>query len=191
MNSYVGSALRRRSEIQRLVHEQRVRSQQELRALLRARGVAATQPTLSRDIRELGLVKGPNGYFAPAEAAPPAPLPAAGPPRAASVSARRGEKLARLVGGFVLSVERAGTLVIVRTPPADAQPVARAVDEAAPDEVAGTIAGDDTIFLATKSPTDADRLTERLRQLISERPSAHPARFHRHARPARPARKRA
>jgi transcriptional regulator of arginine metabolism len=168
--------MRRRDAIRRLVVERPVRSQKELARLLKARGVAAAQPTLSRDIRELGLVKGPAGYAAP-EAALPAP-----PAASASIAHRRLQTFERVVNDFVLSVEAAGTLVVLRTPPADAQPVALAIDAAALDGIIGTIAGDDTIFLAARSPEQAGDLARRFREAIGARPAEGPTRFPRRRR---------
>src|SRR5215472_5870706 len=113
MTENSGAARRRREAIRRVIAEQPVRSQKELGRLLQARGVVAAQPTLSRDIRELGLVKGPAGYVAPES------VPAAAPGDA-SISSRRFAAAERLVEEFVLSVEVAGTLVVLKTPPADA-----------------------------------------------------------------------
>jgi transcriptional regulator of arginine metabolism len=177
--------MRRREAIRQLIQERPVRSQKELERLLRARGVAAAQPTLSRDIRELGLVKGSAGYAAPA------PIAEAAPVAAASIAHRRLENADRLVYDFVLSVEIAGTLVVLRTPPADAQPVALAIDGAALEGVVGTIAGDDTIFLASRSTKDAAALARRFRQAIGARTGAGPARFSQRRRPSGPAHRRA
>jgi transcriptional regulator of arginine metabolism len=176
VNDNSGAALRRREAIRRLVAERAVRSQKELARLLKARGVAAAQPTLSRDIRELGLLKGPEGYSAP-DAAPAAP-----PAASASIAHRRRQTFERLVNDFVLSVEAAGTLVVLRTPPADAQPVALAIDAAALDEIVGCIAGDDTIFLATRSAEQAEALVQRFRAAIGARPSESLTRFPRRRR---------
>ncbi|HEU4438161.1 MAG TPA: arginine repressor, partial [Methylomirabilota bacterium] len=71
--------------------------------------------------------------------------------------------LARAVAEFVLSVRAAASLVVVRTPPAGAHPLARALDEADLPDVVGTIAGDDTVFVATAGPAAALRLERRLR----------------------------
>jgi transcriptional regulator of arginine metabolism len=152
-NNLSGSAARRRHAILQLVRGARVRSQGELARLLRARGIAVAQPTLSRDLRELGLAKTAVGYVAPE--APPPP------------SARR-DRLARTLRGYALSVQVAGSLVVVKTPPAAAQPVARAIDEAAPAGVVGTIAGDDTVFVATASERAARGLERRLAALAGE-----------------------
>jgi transcriptional regulator of arginine metabolism len=138
---------RRRREILALVGAGGVRSQEELQRRLRRRGIAVAQPTLSRDLRSLGLAKTPAGYVAASGAAfVPADVRAAA--------------LERAVGEFVLSVRAAGSLVVVRTPPAGAHPVARALDEADLPAVVGTIAGEDTVFVATTGPAAA-RLVER------------------------------
>lgn len=179
MNDNSGVVLRRREEIRRLLAQRPVHSQAELRKLLHARGVEATQPTLSRDVRELGLVKGPAGY-----AVPSAESGARGG-GAASIPGRRSDRLDRVINQFVLSAEIAGTLVIVRTPPADASPVAFAIDAAGLAEVIGTIAGDDTIFLATGSADDAGNLARRLHGSMRPGSPLHPAAFPARRRPAR------
>jgi transcriptional regulator of arginine metabolism len=93
-----------------------------------------------------------------------APFPA---PAAPDVPAAGEGGLERTVREFVLSVEAAASLVVLRTPPADASPVARALDEARLPEIVGTICGDDTIFLATRSGAAAGRLARRLESLIA------------------------
>ncbi|HET9794384.1 MAG TPA: arginine repressor [Thermoanaerobaculia bacterium] len=167
VNTYsIGATMRRRDEMLRIIREATIRSQDELQRLLRHRGYPAAQPTVSRDLRELGVAKGPAGYVLPVAAA----RAEASSPSAAEEPARperREEKLSRVVREFVLRVETASSLVVLRTPPADASPVARALDEAALPEVVGTVSGDDTIFLATRSAAAAARLTHRLRSLIS------------------------
>lgn len=143
------SVLRRRDAIVRVVREAVVRSQEELQRLLAERGFEATQPTLSRDVRELGLVKTPRGYA----------LPGAD---AVADAGRREERLERVLAEAVLSVRVAGSLVVLRTPPAGAHPVARVVDETELPEAVGTIAGDDTVFVATPGPVSARALAARL-----------------------------
>src|SRR5262249_23775836 len=149
-NKSGGRAQRRRNEILRLVQERAVRSQEELQFLLRRRGFAAAQPTLSRDVRDLGLARTPTGYAVPRT------------PSAFVPDQRREETLDRMLARDALSVATAGTLVVVRTPVAGAHPVARALDEAALPGVVGTIAGDDTVFVATADPQSARRLARRL-----------------------------
>ncbi len=156
-----GSALRRRDEILRVIRDGAVHSQEELQQRLARRGIEVAQPTLSRDLKDLGLAKTPSGYVLPGEtgAAP-------GPDR----EARSREKLDRALREWLLGVATAGTLVVLKTPPAAAHHVARAVDEAGLEGVAGSIAGDDTIFLATPSATAAAKLARILEAGLPGRP---------------------
>jgi transcriptional regulator of arginine metabolism len=150
-----GEALRRREEILRLVRGHAVRSQEELQALLRRRGFAVAQPTLSRDLKSLGLARTPTGY-----ASPPAPSPFV-------PDERRAEALDRVLTQSVLSIQAAGSLVVIKTPPAGAHPVARALDESNLPEIVGTIAGDDTVFAAAPDVAAARRLEHRLRSPLA------------------------
>ena len=159
--------MRRREEMLRIIREEAVRSQDQLQRLLRHRGFPAAQPTVSRDLRELGVAKSPAGYVVPAAPAPARAFVPVLPSAAAAPSVRRAEDLDRTVREFVLSVEPAAALVVLRTPPADASPVARAIDDARLAEIVGTISGDDTIFLATRSAAAAGRLARRLGSLIA------------------------
>ena len=145
-----GEGGRRRRAILAVVGEGGVRSQEDLQRRLRRRGIMVAQPTLSRDLKALGLAKTPTGYVA---ASAPTFVPAEA----------RQSTLDRAVGEFVLSVRAAASLVVVRTPPAGAHPLARALDEADLPDVIGTIAGDDTVFVATPGPSAALRLERRLR----------------------------
>ena len=151
MNSYA-----RRDEILRIVRETPVHSQDELLALLRKRGFTVTQPTLSRDLRELGLVKTPEGYV------PPDALPAVAQfvPRES-----REHRFEQLVRDYVLSADAAVNLVVVRTPPAGAQPVASAIDALGAHDALGTIGGDDTIFVAFRTPAAAAAFARRIQQI--------------------------
>ena len=114
----------------------RLGSQEELVARLGLAGISATQTTVSRDLDELGAVKqrdeGSIRYVLPDRV-----------DRGAA-----GERLDRILGEWVLSIETAGSLIVMRTPPGSANLVAGAMDAAALAEIAGTIAGDDTIFVA-------------------------------------------
>ncbi len=144
-----GSALRRRDEILRVIRDGAIHSQEELQQRLARRGIDVAQPTLSRDLKDLGLAKTPSGYVLPGEesAVPDADR-----------EARLMEKLERALREWLLDVVVAGTIVVVKTPPAAAHPVARAIDEAGLEGMAGSIAGDDTIFLATPSAAAAAKL---------------------------------
>ncbi|HVT03087.1 MAG TPA: ArgR family transcriptional regulator [Thermoanaerobaculia bacterium] len=158
MNTY--SQHQRRDLVARMVKSRAVHSQDELLQLLSKNGVRVTQPTLSRDIAELGLVKTQVGYTLPSDLA-------AGADEASFTSQeRREEKLARAIREFVLEMQKAGTLVVIRTTVAAAQPVARAIDESGLAEVAGTIGGDDTIFVATIGESAAERLLKRFRSYL-------------------------
>ncbi|HXI13901.1 MAG TPA: arginine repressor [Thermoanaerobaculia bacterium] len=146
----------RRQTILAIIRKESVHSQDELLALLAAKGVVVTQPTLSRDMRELGLAKTPSGYVSPETLT--GSVAAIHP----FVSEEKKERrLGLTFQQYVKSVERAGNLLVIKTGPADAHPVARALDEAALDGILGTIAGDDTIFLAIRT-TAATRLTRQL-----------------------------
>lgn len=153
-------SLRRQEAIVDLARSGTVRSQAEFQHLLRKRGIVVAQPTLSRDLRELGLAKTPRGYLVP-EA--PQALAQFAP------AATREAKLQRALRGGALSVQAAGSLVIVRTPPAGAHPLARALDEAELTGVAGTIAGDDTVFIATLGDSAARALARRLSGSLERR----------------------
>jgi transcriptional regulator of arginine metabolism len=151
MNEYADGAPQRQAAILEVIRSVTVRSQTELGRLLRKRGIVVAQPTLSRDLRELGLAKTPRGYVA-ADAVVTPFVP----------NETRAARLDRTLRGFALSVQTAGSLVVVKTPPAAAQPVARALDEAELSDVVGTIAGDDTVFVATPSDRAARALARRL-----------------------------
>jgi len=167
-----GGATRRQETILALVRGGGVRSQRELAGLLRRRGFTVAQPTLSRDVRELRLFKTPDGYTAQGH---PAVEPRGGgsgrrPEAASPPSEARGPQpgqLGRTLRTFVLSVRPAGSLVVLKTPPAAAQPVARALDEAPPSDVVGTIAGDDTVLVAANSERAARGVARRLAALAA------------------------
>ncbi|HUO84872.1 MAG TPA: hypothetical protein VM534_07135 [Thermoanaerobaculia bacterium] len=166
----MNQARQRREEIRSLIRETEVHSQEELQRLLRRKGYRVTQPTLSRDLHDLGLAKTPAGYLLPEQLAAPA---------GASVHpfiarSTREERFEQAVREFVLTAETSGTLVVVRTPPAGAQPVALAIDAAGLDQVVGTIGGDDTIFVATRSAKAAAALARRLTALAGPRPNRRP-----------------
>lgn len=156
---------RRRDEILRILRETTVHSQDELLSLLRKRGYRVTQPTLSRDMRELGLAKTPNGYVAPDQLGPlVAPLP---------FMARdlREQRLEQLLRDAVIFAEAAGNLVVIKTPVASAQPLASAIDGSDIEDVLGTIGGDDTIFVAFRSPASADSFAKRIHQIAGLGPA--------------------
>jgi transcriptional regulator of arginine metabolism len=165
MNTYAaGDAMRRREEILRIAGSMAVHSQDELLAALRKRGFAVTQPTLSRDLRELGLVKTPNGYVSPETLAPVAAFM----PRES-----REHRFEQLVRETLLSAEAAVNLVVLKTPPAAAQPLASAIDATPIDDLLGNIGGDDTIFVAFRTPAAAAAFTRRVQEIAGVRPASH------------------
>lgn len=141
-----------------------VASQTELGRLLADKGVQVTQATLSRDLEELGAykVRTPNGT---SYAVPPEGQPRPGTPEA--VDARLG----RLLEELCVTAEATGPVVILRTPPGGAHFLAAALDRAGLPEVAGTVAGDDTVLLVTRTPATpaAGALAERLLRLAEGR----------------------
>lgn len=157
-----GDGLRRRDEILRIVGDQSVHSQDELLALLKKRGFRVTQPTLSRDLRELGVAKSPNGYVTRDAFAGGAVVAFA--PRDVIET-----RLEQAVAEFVTGVDNGGNLVVIRTTVASAQPVASAIDAASIDGVLGTIGGDDTIFVAFRTPSTASAFAERVRRIVGIR----------------------
>lgn len=136
----------RLARITALISDAAIRSQTELLGLLEADGIQATQATLSRDLDELGAMKlrGVDG------GAPIYRIPEDGGPRPMTGGTGR---VGRLVGELLVSWTASGNLAVLRTPPGAAQFLASAIDRAGFDEVAGTIAGDDTIMVVAREGT--------------------------------------
>jgi transcriptional regulator of arginine metabolism len=147
----------RHDEIVNIVRQQTLHSQDELLAILRKRGFKVTQPTLSRDIRELGLAKTPAGYVIPGDLATVTPI----------VSLKRVDQLLR---DSVIFAEAAGNLVVLKTPAAAAQPVARALDATPPEDALGTVGGDDTIFVAFRHAASANAFVQHAQQIAGISP---------------------
>lgn len=154
------STIQRRDEIARIIRETSSTSQQEILDLLGARGFEITQPTLSRDLRELGAIKSPDGYVLPDSLL--GATVAQFTPRES-----REERFDAAVQTLVISAIPAGNLIVLRTPPAEAQPLARAIDDAALDGIVGSIGGDDTVFVATVSARTARALSDRIHASLS------------------------
>jgi transcriptional regulator of arginine metabolism len=140
----------RQSIVVDLVDREAVTSQEQLRKRLNGRGVAVTQATLSRDIKELGLVKraSDGAYRRPGPDAPTRGLADA--------------HLRHAVGEYLRKVSRVQQLLIIRTDSGQANPLAIAIDRAQVPEVVGTIAGDDTILVVTADGRRARALARRL-----------------------------
>ena len=146
----------RQAAILDLIASNVVHSQEELRRLLLSREMDVTQATLSRDLRDLGLarVSTENGgrYVLPD-----------------SFGTDNGKPLlANLLPQLFSRIDGVGELIVLSTVRSGAQPIAEAIDQEEFDEVLGTIAGDDTILIVTRSATARLALTERLRSLAGE-----------------------
>lgn len=137
----------RHQAILELLQRQPVRSQAELLERLAERGLAVNQGSLSRDLRDLGVRKGPAGYELSEGRVSPA--------------AAAGE-LAPAIAAWLLAALPAQNQVVLKTPPGGAQPLALALDRAELDELLGTIAGDDTVLAICGTPRDARALVARL-----------------------------
>jgi transcriptional regulator of arginine metabolism len=138
----------RRTAIVRLLRATPVRRQQELVRLLKREGHAVTQSSISRDLRELGVLKHSDGYVLPDNA---------------ELAARTQDKFSA-VAQFVREVRTAGpSITVVKTTIGSAGSVAAAIDKAGWAEVAGTVSGDDTIFIATADARAQSRVLEQLR----------------------------
>ncbi|MBI4542354.1 MAG: arginine repressor [Gemmatimonadetes bacterium] len=147
---------KRHAAILRLVREHRVPNQQRLRRLLARAGFEVTQATLSRDIRELGLVKLPDDegvahYGAPPEELLPPPM------------------LSTFLPSLLLRCDGVGPLLVLRTPTGSASALAAALDHEAWPQVLGTLAGDDTLLIVTRSVADRKKLARRIAELAAPR----------------------
>ncbi len=141
----------RQGQILKLVAGEAVASQDDLRRRLGHLGLRVTQATLSRDLRELKLVKTSEGYR------PLAP---------ATEEAGSLPPLARAMREFLLDVRPAQNLLVLKTPPGGAQPLAAALDSEHWKEVAGTLAGDDTILIITPSRPARAAIQKRMEGLL-------------------------
>jgi transcriptional regulator of arginine metabolism len=145
----------RQSQILEVIDHEPVASQEELRVRLAARGIEATQATISRDLKDLGLVKraGDGAYERPGvERSTPATE----------------EQLRRAIGTLVRGLERVDAMVILRTDPGQAQSVAVLIDRVKLEEIAGTIAGDDTILIVCRGGAAASTLEGRWNEVMRQ-----------------------
>lgn len=141
----------RQAAILEVVDHEQVTSQEGLRARLLERGIAATQATLSRDIRDLGLVKqAPTGAYRRPELV------------ASSNGSDAEGTLAQAVADYLRQHEAVAQMVVLKTDTGQAQPLAVALDRAQLTDVVGTIAGDDTILVVCRTPDAARVLAQRL-----------------------------
>lgn len=142
----------RQRAIRDLLEQRTIRTQQELAAALRERGFRTTQATISRDVAELGLIKvvrdGTHVYGLPQ--------------RLVDAETSGEERLRSLLRDLPVEVREAGLLLVIRTLPGSAHAIAAALDRARWPEVAGSIAGDDTVFVAVPDRSSLQRVKRRL-----------------------------
>ncbi|RPJ79262.1 MAG: arginine repressor [Acidobacteria bacterium] len=152
----MSTKLRRQKLILDLIAERPIASQHDLLKRLNASGFAATQATISRDLKDLGVVKraADGAYQHPGS-------DSAASPQAAITA------LARAMDQYLLRIERSQQLVVVGTGRAQAQPLAEAIDRAALPEVVGTIAGNNTILVVSRDVETAAALVKRLQALLA------------------------
>ena len=144
---------KRQNEILQMISSQDIKTQEELANGLRARGYQVTQATVSRDIRELHLIKVASlsgGYkYAKQER------------HETAVS----ERLTRILSDSLIHVEQAGNILVVNTLSGSANVAAEALDTLSWPEILGTIAGDNTIFLVVRNEAHAEEIAQRIREL--------------------------
>jgi len=128
-----------------------VSSQEDLQSAVSRLGFAVGQATLSRDIREMGLVKGGHGYTLPEAGQGPTLMP---------------PSVFRLVQDFLLEIREAQNLLVLKTKVGSAQPVAAGLDAETWPEILGTIAGDDTVLVISSDAKSARRLAIRIREML-------------------------
>jgi transcriptional regulator of arginine metabolism len=142
----------RQGQILKVIGSEAISSQDELRKRLGQMKLRVTQATLSRDIAELKLVKTAEGYK---------PLQSAGEEAALPLPS-----LARAVRDYLVDVRPADNLLVLKTPPGGAQPLAAAVDSGRLQGVAGTIGGDDTVLIITPSRAARTAVQQQLEALL-------------------------
>jgi len=133
-----------------LVRSREIASQEELLENLLARKIDVSQSTLSRDIQELGLAKS-GGVYTVMD------------PDSSPVS---DESVRRILGEFLHEVAVAQNILVLKTGPANASVVAKAVDNAGWAEIVGSIAGDDTVFVLVRSPKEGQELRRRIMEYL-------------------------
>ncbi len=139
----------RQGQILKLIRSQRIHTQEELGQHLREGfGIQATQVTLSRDIRDLGLVKTTDGYK--------------------QLAVAPGPDLASVAAEFLRDIRLAQNIIVLKTAPGNANSVAAALDQEDLPEVVGTLAGDDTIFVLTPDNATAEALRARLLEFVTK-----------------------
>jgi transcriptional regulator of arginine metabolism len=138
----------RQGQILKIIRNKEIYTQDELARELSGLGIQTTQVTLSRDMRELALVKTPEGYRQ-------LPSETGGPP------------LAEVAEEYLQDIRVAQNLVVLRTSPGNANALAVALDREELDEVVGTVAGDDTVLVVAADNRQADKIRQKMLALIA------------------------
>ena len=138
----------RQGQILQIVRSKEIYTQEELARELGERGVQTTQVTLSRDMREIGLVKTADGYRQLA-------------------AEKNGPELASVVDDFLQDIRVAQNLVVLKTSPGNANSLAIAIDREELEEVVGTVAGDDTVLVITSDNDAAAKFHQKMLGFIS------------------------
>ena len=148
---------KRQNEIVRLITSGDIETQEELASALRSLGYKVTQATVSRDIRELRLIKVPakGGGFKYAK------------PERHEIAVS--ERLARILADSLVNVDSSGNMIVVKTLSGSANVAAEALDNLGWSEILGTIAGDNTIFIVLRNESDTAEITARIRRLTDQR----------------------
>lgn len=146
---------KRQAKILEIISQQSVETQEQLLAALQNAGFPATQSTVSRDIKELGLVKSPVG---------------SGRLAYTQIEGQTGhsltDRMVRTLRNAVLSIDHSGNFMVLKTFTGAAHAAAAALDKLAYSEIMGTIAGDDTILLILRDASLAEAVSQRLNQLV-------------------------
>ena len=148
---------KRQNEIVRLITSGDIETQEELASALRSLGYKVTQATVSRDIRELRLIKVPakGGGFKYAK------------PERHEIAVS--ERLARILADSLVNVDSSGNMIVVKTLSGSANVAAEALDNLGWSELLGTIAGDNTIFIVLRKESDTAEITAKIRRLTDQR----------------------
>ena len=147
---------KRQDEILRLISGSDIETQEDLVSELRSMGYKVTQATVSRDIRELHLIKvaAKGGGFKYAR-----------PERHETAVS---ERLARILTDSLVNVDSSGNIIVVKTLSGSANVAAEALDNLGWPEILGTIAGDNTVFIVVRNETDSAEITDRIRSLSEQ-----------------------
>jgi transcriptional regulator of arginine metabolism len=145
----------RHARIKEIIENQTIETQEELAEALRKKGIEVTQATVSRDIKELMLIKVPTGDGR---------YRYAFPPEQNIIFSQ--SRLERAFQDSVIAMDQSLNIIVIRTVPGMAQAVAYAIDSTKWPEIIGTVGGDDTIFIVVKPPEEAGSVLARFRALL-------------------------